>query len=270
MDGIPLTSLHPPAYQPLPANFMDIVKAALSSPNEVAFRRAVAEPLIHARVEPKLRQAALTQAVSMYRARPVRARPTLTPRIPLQKARGGKYHSRHKVNGRWHYNYTKHPTGKEARVSWLKEHVQRILDKHEGEDDTLLERLRETARRYGHAEVARAINACGGYDRLKACLKKGKHVAAPGAGGLGGGSEGTPPGTRKVWNNVVVEKQPDGKWKKVSHVAGLEGERVPRKRKRELTDHLKDLTKEQAEILLQKLREKKGKKPEEPSKGSDE
>jgi hypothetical protein len=73
---------------------------------------------------------------------------------------------------------------------------------------------------------------------------------------MGGGSVGSPVGTKKTWNNRIVEKKPDGKWHVVGHVAGLEGEKVPSKRKHGKLD-TDQLTREQAAHLIEQLKREK-------------
>jgi hypothetical protein len=228
---------------------------------------------------------------------------TLIPRdLSKGSQRGGTYHRRiPKPGGGYKYIYSPvddEPSGHEARRIALGKRVRRIIDKA-GPDGCPAELLRELADQHGARTIAELVQEHGDFEirdgRVRylrksipaksqadlstshfatsrpaesLALSKGQKVAPQGAGGAGGGSEGSPPGTRKVWGNRVVEKQPDGRWKVVSHVAGFEGERVPRKTKLKpgvddpahpVLDH-KELTREQADHLIEQLKEQRGEK----------
>ena len=187
--------------------------------------------------------------------------------------RGGKYHRRiKKPGGGYKYIYSAHdeePTGAEAEKKWLLGRLRRLIDR-EGKLSPDHPQLKGMVGRHGPRKIAEILHECGDYvikDGHLVC--KGLKVAAPGAGGTGGGSVGVAVGTRKVWGNRVVEKQRDGSWKLVSHVAGLEGERTPKGAVREAHGNKKpaassssskipkNLTKEQAAKMIQELKEKR-------------
>lgn len=209
---------------------------------------------------------------------------------------GGNYHRRiPKPGGGYKYVYDEkkyvkrkdaHLSGHETRKDYLKRAVRELIG-----EGCEVNKLRTLVKRYGAADVAAAISSngqvCMEHGKLKYVgggkkkkskkkvkksaprfhmtfdrnepLKKAPAIGQPapaGAGGVGGGSAGSPAGTRKVWRNRIVEKQPDGKWKMVGKVGGLEGERVPRKQKPDKLDFSK-LTEEQAQALINQLKREK-------------
>lgn len=190
-------------------------------------------------------------------------------RNKAMKQRGGKYHRRiPKPGGGYKYLYSEHdeePTGREAERAFLVGRLRRVIDRAgpEGCHPTH-PHLQSMVRRHGSQKIAELLHP--DYEVKSGMIcRKGLKVAAPGAGGAGGGSVGTEPGTRKVWGNRVVEKQRDGTWKVVSHVAGLEGERTPRGAARQAhkVEIPKDgkvprnLTQEQAASMIEELKNKK-------------
>lgn len=224
-------------------------------------------------------------------AGPLTMRKSVVEEMTKARKQGGDYHRRiPKEGGGYKYVYDEkqynkrkdaHLSGNETRKQYLKRAVRELVG-----DGCEVHAFRKLVKRYGAADVAEAISANGtvhmdggklryhGESKKKSKKKVKKaeprfHMtfgepfakapqvgqAAPaGAGGVGGGSTGSPAGTRQTWGNKIVEKQPDGKWKVVGKVGGLEGERVPRKQKLDFSQ----LTEEQAQALInQAKREKK-------------
>lgn len=67
-------------------------------------------------------------------------------------------------------------------------------------------------------------------------------------------------GAKRIWANRILEKKPDGKWHVVGHVAGLEGEAVPRKGAEQVPLDIRSLTQDQVKFLIRSLQdaEKRG------------
>lgn len=179
-------------------------------------------------------------------------------------ARGGKYHARVTIGGKHRYlSQDDLIEGKEAERAYIEKRLRRVLDKTD--DPTAFESL---CNRYGTGRVAKILHGFGArvkegrvvlaeeatkaeiglrvsdrdagfLDGITAGLTKGRKVAPGGAGGVGGGSAGSPPGTIQVWNTRVMEKDNEGNWHVIGHVAGLEGERVPRGTREHLAEVLK-------------------------------
>lgn len=173
-------------------------------------------------------------------------------------ARGGKYYRRTEdESGRRHYHYSAeaylrrpgaHVDGPSAIQRHLHSRVRAILETGPAEP----KHFDKLTSRFGHTAVARAVHAVGGRHvegkvvlvHKKPTVRKGVETgtkpgtAPPGAGGAGGGSEGDPVGTVQIWGDRVMEKQPDGQWHVVGHVAGLEGESVPRSVIEKLREYL--------------------------------
>lgn len=252
---------------------------------------------MHKAVTPVAERAARERGLSPAEAEEEAGKDPSDVKEELTRARkqGGDYHRRiPKESGGYRYVYDEkrykkrkdaHLSGNETRKQYLKRAVCELIG-----DGCEVRHLQTLVKRYGPADVAEAISSngsvCMDAGKLKyvggAKKKKVKKSESPrlhmtftlnerlekapavgqaapaGAGGAGGGSTGSPAGTRQVWRNRIVEKQPDGSWKTVGKVGGLEGERVPRKQPPGKLDVSK-LTEAQAQALINQLkREKKG------------
>lgn len=66
-------------------------------------------------------------------------------------------------------------------------------------------------------------------------------------------------GSKRIWDNRILEKKPDGKWHVIGHIAGLEGEAVPSKRTKTARAggvplEIRGLTDEQMQFLIDSVK----------------
>jgi len=268
------------AFMDRAVNHYRVTKAPQSRPRFSARRRLA--PDNESNRGPLSKSAEESRSVAVVSVVSVVADRSGAERMMVKAQHGGKYHRRvPKPGGGYKYIYSKvddEPSGEEALRARLKKQIRRHLDKA-GPEGIGANALDAFVMRYGPRMIAELIAESGPFT-LKGgkIISKGLKVAAPGAGGVGGGSEGSPPGTRKVWSNRIVQKQQDGRWKVVGHVAGFEGEKTPRKKggpdaahpasqKKDAKPgadspghpelHHNELTQEQADHLIEQLKEKK-------------
>lgn len=76
------------------------------------------------------------------------------------------------------------------------------------------------------------------------------------------GPEAMPVGSKRIWNNRVLEKKPDGKWHVIGRIAGLEGEAVPSKRTKVarqggVSMEIRGLTDKQMQFLIDAVKQAK-------------
>ncbi len=288
------------AYSPLPQYDLDVqagptmraegIVGGLGLPRELerslsTFARAEASAAVHEidfrqammtrvrSLEPALRHAIMSRALSYYRGRTQGSSPhiktqTMLPhsRLPnvaksqvqqlvidasrtLSKAAlGGKYHRRvPKPDGGYKYIYSEeayarrpdaHLDGLEA----LKNQLRRLLGRPAADFGPLVAR-------HGAALIGSALRSLGAqFEDGKIVAGGGVAKALPVQGTGHMNAAKLPPGTRRVWHNRIVERFPDDKWHVVGHIAGLEDPKKP-----PLLQH-QEISHEDLRDLIEKIR----------------
>lgn len=211
--------------EPSVASFVRaLVMRELGAPNEIVFRQSMMTTMIEQRFPPTLRRAILARAVRVYRN-------SLPPRLVVKSEQPGQPDGAAEIEAQVRELLDDGgdigiPTkalvdvirrhGSPAVVSVLKRigaqhHAGRVfISKSHDLDDTSAE---ATADPRAHTREMSSY-----------VIKAEPEVLPRGAHAAGGGDDprADPPGARKIWNKRIVEKQPDGKWHVVGHVAGLE------------------------------------------------
>lgn len=230
-----------------------LVSRAMGSSNEVTFRQEMMSSLMEQRYDATLRRAIMARALDYFRrARPASRGPGsngVDPRLEaLRQRRGARLTMKSLEKG---------GSGDGAH---LKAAIRKLLEDG-GEIGIPTKALVELVRKHGSQAVTAALrslhvnvqngrvfmsksyrNASGQEfetlddiakhyaDRIRVAAREARLVMKAEPEAMPRGARGTsvddsradPPGSRKIWNKRIVEKQPDGRWKVVGHVAGLE------------------------------------------------
>lgn len=228
---------------------LELLARSAGTGTEIDFRRSMLSALFEARIEPSLRRAVMSRAVSYYRGT-VAAGPGPQHFVIKADARGGNYHRRiPKPDGGYTYvydpdKYSSRPDAHLDGAQTQEQHVERALRKllfsrMDGCDPS---ELSDLVRKYSAALVAKVAKRIGAVVRDGRIVHKstrtprmlafarGEEFVVKSAPVLGTGHANSmklPPGARRLWHNRIVEKMPDESWKVVGHVAGLEPSKQP-------------------------------------------
>lgn len=228
-----------------------VVERALTASNELTFRQELMTSLIEGRVEGGQRRAILARAVALYRGTRPAPEPEPVARITVrrrQRQRLGPVVLSGRSEGDPEVEKGGNGIGAHLRAA-----VRKLIA-DAGPTGLPSTKLAEYVRKHSSQSVTQVLREIGvevhNHRIFLKEMSKSEPEQMPRGAAQGGGADdprSDPVGARKVWNKRIVEKQPDGKWHVVGHVAGLEDPKaVP-----QLDPQM--LTREQLAHLLQQL-----------------
>lgn len=220
-----------------------ITSAVRGASSELRMRQVVMSQLLEQGVVPRQRREILQRAVQAFRDKKTQERMT-KPRKPVQKFVVTKAI----IGDETMPNRPKQTSPTDDVSGNLVPQIKKLLEEHQ-HAGMPIEQLVDHVQKHGAPAILAALkkikNLVMTSKRLyikkdessrsaeksiarawgpEHLFKAEKEVMPQGGQGAGGADDprSDPVGARKIWNKRIVEKQPDGRWRVVGHIAGLE------------------------------------------------